>query len=158
MIEGGTDVASPWEILADIWQLSQLIVEDSAPELEKLGLHPKAFFLLNSVEQCPFPAELARVMGLPPPTVTYIVKQLEEKRYISRQAEPGDLRKFRLVLTAGGRKAVKTGQEKVNEVFGRRLSRLTSAEIALFEEVVGRLTQAETGMMNNLDKSGIRFC
>ncbi len=136
-------MASPWEILANIWQLSQLIVEDSAPALEELGLHPKAFFLLAQVEKYPFPAELARIMGLPPPTVTYIVKQLEARRYIQRKAEPGDLRKFRLVLTARGREAVKAGQEKVNEVFGKRLRRLKRADIALFELVVARLALDE---------------
>ena len=136
-------MGSPWEILANIWQLSQLIVEDSAPALEELGLHPKAFFLLAQVEQYPFPAELARVMGLPPPTVTYIVKQLEKQHYIQRKAEPGDLRKFRLVLTTAGRKAVQAGQEKVNEVFGRRLGRLKRADIALFELVVARLALDE---------------
>src|SRR4051812_28799729 len=68
-----TDVATPWEILANLWQLSQLIMDDAAPGLEELGLHPKAFFLLATVERCPFPAELARIMSLPPPTVTYIV-------------------------------------------------------------------------------------
>jgi MarR family transcriptional regulator for hemolysin len=137
-------VASPWEILTDIWQLAHLIVEDSAPGLEDLGLHPKAFFLLTYVDRCPFPAELSRAMGLPPPTVTYIIKQLEGKRYILRKSEPGDLRKYRLVLTAGGRKAVEAGQEKVNEVFGRRLARLTSEEIARFQHLVGRLTRVDT--------------
>ena len=135
-------MSSPWEILTNIWQLSQLIMEDSAPALEELGLHPKAFFVLTQVEQYPFPAELARIMCLPPPTVTYIVKQLEAKRYIQRKAEPGDLRKFRLVLTAVGRKAVKAGQAKVNTVFAKRLSRLKKADIALFERVVTRLALA----------------
>jgi len=137
-------VASPWEVLTSIWHLAHLIVEDSASGLEELGLHPKAFFLLTYVDQCPFPAELARAMSLPPPTVTYIIKQLEEKHYILRKAEPGDLRKYRLVLTASGRKAVKAGQEKVTEVFGRRLARLTSAEIAQFENVVWRLIRVDS--------------
>jgi DNA-binding MarR family transcriptional regulator len=149
-MSGGTNVASPWETLANIWQLTQLIVEDSAPALEELGMHPKAFFLLAHLDLSPFPAELARIMCLPPPTVTYIVKQLEEKRYLLRKAEPGDLRKFRLVLTESGRRAVQTGQEKVNEVFGRRLSRLDVKDIALFERIVARLAQDESGQVKTL--------
>ncbi len=140
---------SPWEVLANIWYLSQLIMEDSTPALEELGLHPKAFFLMAQLDQNPFPAELARIMCLPPPTVTYIVKQLEKKRYIVRKAEPGDLRKFRLLLTASGRKAVKTGQEKVNEVIGRRLERLDRADLALFQDVVTRLTLDDSEAARN---------
>ena len=67
-------------ILANLWQLIQSVLDDSEPDLEALGLSPKAFFLLAAVEEHPFPAELARRMHLPPPTVTYMVKQLEEKR------------------------------------------------------------------------------
>ena len=48
----------------------QSVMDDSEPDLEALGLTPKAFFLLAAVEEHPFPAELARRMHLPPPTVT----------------------------------------------------------------------------------------
>ena len=47
-----------------------------------LGLSPKTFFLLTAVEEHPFPAELARKMHLPPPTVTYMIKQLEERGFL----------------------------------------------------------------------------
>ena len=74
--EGGPDACG---ILANLWQLIQSVMDDSEPALEALGLSPKAFFLLEAVEEHPFPAELARRMHLPPPTVTYLVKQLEAK-------------------------------------------------------------------------------
>jgi DNA-binding MarR family transcriptional regulator len=77
-------------ILANLWQLIQSVMDDSEPDLEALGLTPKAFFLLAAVEEHPFPAVLARRMHLPPPTVTYMVKQLESKGLLERQAEPGD--------------------------------------------------------------------
>ena len=113
------------------------------PDLETLGLHSKGFFLLAAIEQTPFPAELARIMSLPSPTVTYIIKQLEEKRFVRRKIEPGDLRKFRLLLTASGKRAVLQGKEKINEVFGERLARLSQKDIDLFNQLVGRLAQEE---------------
>src|SRR5262245_9248055 len=78
-ISGGRSGGGPaaWGIRAHLGRLMQEVMDDSAPALEPLGLSPKAFFLLATVEEHPFPAELARAMHLPPPTVTYLVKQLE---------------------------------------------------------------------------------
>ena len=70
-------------ILASLWRLIESIMDESEPALEELGLSPKAFFLLEAVEGHPFPAELARRMHLPPPTVTYLVKQLEARGFWS---------------------------------------------------------------------------
>jgi DNA-binding MarR family transcriptional regulator len=131
----------PWGILAGLWQLMQSVMDDSAPALEALGLTPKAFFLLAAVEVHPFPAELARMMHLPPPTVTYMVKQMEARGFLKRQADPGDLRKFRLVLTADGRKAIRRGRESIGAVMGRRLDRLERGEIDSLDRVIARLTR-----------------
>ena len=96
-------------ILANLWQLMQSVLDDSEPGMEALGLSPKAFFMLAAVEEYPFPAALARRMHLPPPTVTYMIKQLEEKGLLERKAEPGDLRKFRLAQTAAAREGAGSG-------------------------------------------------
>jgi DNA-binding MarR family transcriptional regulator len=128
-------------ILANLWQLMQSVLDDSEPDMEMLGLSPKAFFVLDSVEEHPFPAELARRMHLPPPTVTYLVKQLEEKRFLERKAEPGDLRKFRLVQTVAGREALEQGREFLGLVLTHRLQRLNREEIVIFDELVKRLAQ-----------------
>jgi len=132
-------------ILANLWQLMQSVLDDSEPDMEALGLSPKAFFLLATVEDHPFPAEIARRMHLPPPTVTYMVKQLEEKGFLERRAEPGDLRKFRLVQTVAGREALENGREILGFVLGRRLQRLDRGEIVTFDEIVKRLAGRNGG-------------
>jgi DNA-binding MarR family transcriptional regulator len=140
--EGGPD---SWSILAHLWQLIQSVMDDSAPSLEGLGMSPKAFFVLAAVEEYPFPAALARRMHLPPPTVTYLVKQLEERGFLRRQPEPGDLRRFRLVVTAAGHEAIRQGRQAVGVVLDRRLGRLDRGDIDAFDRVVSRLAGPATG-------------
>jgi DNA-binding MarR family transcriptional regulator len=130
-----------WGILAHLWQLMQSVLDESAPALEEMGLTPKAFFLLAAVEEHPFPAELARVMHLPPPTVTYLVKQMEAAGFLERRPEPGDLRKFRLVVTDAGRRAIGSGREAIGSVVNARLARLGPEEIGPFDRVVERLAR-----------------
>src|SRR4051795_3704279 len=125
--KGGPDASG---ILANLWQLVQSVMDDSERDLEALGLSPKAFFLLAAVEEHPFPAALARRMHLPPPTVTYLVKQLEAKGFLERRAEPGDLRKFRLVQTALGSDALCRGREALSLPMAERLRRLSPKEVA----------------------------
>ena len=135
---GGADA---WGLLAHLWQLIQSVLDDSAPALEAMGLTPKALFLLSTVEEHPFPAELARLMHLPPPTVTYLVKQMEAGGFLERRAEPGDLRKFRLVLTDGGHRAIAGGREAIGTAMNARLARLAPEEIGPFDRVVERLAR-----------------
>ncbi len=132
-------------ILANLWQLIQSVLDDSEPALEALGLSPKAFFLLEAVGVHPFPAELARRMHLPPPTVTYLVKQLEARGFLERRAEAGDLRKFRLIQTPAGKEALTQGGEALGGVFGERLRRLAPDDVAAFDRTVGRLARPRNG-------------
>jgi DNA-binding MarR family transcriptional regulator len=140
--KGGPDACG---IMACLWQLIQSVMDDSEPAMEALGLSPKAFFLLAAVEEHPFPAVLARRMHLPPPTVTYMVKQLEKKGLLERRAEPGDLRKFRLVQTAAGREALCRGTEALGLVLGERLRRLDPKEVVIFDRIVKRLAGRNGG-------------
>jgi DNA-binding MarR family transcriptional regulator len=140
--KGGPDACG---ILASLWQLIQSVMDDSEADLEALGLSPKAFFLLAAVKEHPFPAVLARRMHLPPPTVTYLVKQLEEKGLLERRAEPGDLRKFRLVQTTAGREALDCGTKALGLVLGERLRRLDREELVVFDRIVKRLAERNGG-------------
>lgn len=84
-------------------------------------------------------------MHLPPPTVTYLVKQLEEIGFLERKAEPGDLRKYRLVPTIAGRRALEQGQVAIGSVLDQRLQRLDCDEIVTFDGFVRRLTGRNGG-------------
>jgi DNA-binding MarR family transcriptional regulator len=140
--EGGRDACGT---LANLWRLIQSVMDDSEPALEALGLSAKAFFLLEAVGDHPFPAELARRMHLPPPTVTYLIKQLEARGFVERRAEAGDLRKFRLIQTPAGKEALRRGGAALGGVFDERLQRLSPGEAASFDRIVSRLARPRNG-------------
>jgi DNA-binding MarR family transcriptional regulator len=140
--KSGRDAA---RVLANLWRLVQSVMDDSEPALEALGLSAKAFYLLETAGDHPFPAELARRMHLPPPTVTYLVKQLEARGFLERRAEAGDLRKFRLVQTPAGREALGQGKAALGRVFEERLRRLSPEEVASFDRIAGRLAGGRDG-------------
>jgi DNA-binding MarR family transcriptional regulator len=128
-------------ILANLWQLVQSVLDESETDLDGLGLSPKIFFLLAAVEEHPFPAQLARKMHLPPPTVTYMIKQLEERGFLGRQAEPGDLRKFRLIRTSAGKEALNQGKETLSAILVERLRRLDREDVLALDRIVRRLAE-----------------
>lgn len=140
--KGGPDACG---ILAGLWQLVESVMDDAEPEFAALGLSPKAYFLLGAVDEHPFPAALARRLHLPPPTVTYLVKQLEAGGLLERRAEPGDLRKFRLVPTAAGRDALARCRCTLSRVLCGRLARLDPQDVATFDRIVRRLAGPEPG-------------
>lgn len=105
-----------------------VLFDDVEPELEKISLDPKSFFLLGLLEENPYPAQLAKALCLPNPTVTFLLKRLEKHEYLKRSSEPDDLRKFRFTLTPAGRKALSKGETIVGRSFDRMLSNLSATE------------------------------
>jgi DNA-binding MarR family transcriptional regulator len=122
-----------------MWRVQRAIIEDAAPGLAALGLHPKAFFLLTEVGRHPYPADLAWSLLLPPPTVSQLVRHVEELGFLIREIDAADRRRFRLRLTPAGSAAVATGRELLAEVLERRLARLTSADQDALNGLLARL-------------------
>jgi DNA-binding MarR family transcriptional regulator len=69
------------------------IIEDCGDSLERLQIEPKALFLMSVLDDNPEPAQLAKALLLPKPTVTFLIKRLEEEGYVKRANDTADLRK-----------------------------------------------------------------
>ena len=111
----------------------------SEPNNSKLELDAKRLFILCMVDANPFPADLARALSMPKPSMTFLIKKLEESGYLRRQGEKGDLRRYRLTITPAGIKARDKGAEAVNGIFGACLNSLSAADQATFSRIVDQL-------------------
>ncbi|MDI1442616.1 MarR family transcriptional regulator [Polyangium sp. 6x1] len=121
---------SPGELWTLNFEMTMGVMAEVEPEVRELGLEMKEFFLLGKLDDHPYPADLARALITPKPTITFMVKRLEAAGFVKRQTEADDLRRFRLTLTPSGRKTMEATRAILDEAFGRRLARLSAGERA----------------------------
>ncbi|MDC3955209.1 MarR family winged helix-turn-helix transcriptional regulator [Polyangium jinanense] len=133
---------SPWELWTLNFELSIGIMAEVEPEVREQGLEMKELFLLGKLDDHPYPADLARALMMPKPTITFMVKRLEAVGFVKRQTEAGDLRRFRLTLTPSGRKAMEAARTILDEAFGRRLARLSTNERAELARILVLLSDS----------------
>jgi MarR family transcriptional regulator, temperature-dependent positive regulator of motility len=131
----------PWELLLRNVNVIHAALERAEPELSLLELDAKRLFILCMVDAHPFPADLARALSLPKPSMTFLIKKLEESGYLRRQGEKGDLRRYRLTITPSGIKARDKGADTVNGIFGACLNSLSAADQATLSRIVDQLQQ-----------------
>ena len=130
---------SPWELWTLNLQVMSSFMTDVSPRLRELELELKEFLLLTELDAHPNPADLARALIVPKPTVTFMVKRMEAVGYIKREMQPDDLRRFHLTLTPAGRRAMEAAREIFDEEFGRRLARLTQAQRTELQRILERM-------------------
>lgn len=120
-------------------QLSTETLNGAASEIEALGMEVKAFFVLDGVEERPYPAELSRHLSIPRPTMTLYLKNLQARGFIVRAIDPQDLRRHRLELTASGRDVLARAREHLFGRYRDRLLRLSPEEQTEFARLLEKL-------------------
>src|SRR4051812_28157922 len=73
---------SPWELWTLNFELTMAVMAEVEPEVREQGLEMKEFFLLGKLDDHPHPADLARALLTPKPTITFMVKRMEEAGFI----------------------------------------------------------------------------
>ena len=117
-----------WDLLQLNLQFYQSITQNAERALIVDKLDVKSFFLLASIEELKHPAELARYLMLPKPTVTFLIKKLEKANYVKRKTVVGDLRRFEIQVTLLGRKVLERGKKTLSEAFDVSISPLDAKE------------------------------
>lgn len=128
---------------APAWSLMMLnvavltsVLQQVEPQLAAISLDHKTLFMLSLVEDYDQPSTLAGALCTPRPTVTALIKRAESNGYLRRGTVPGDLRRFRLTLTASGRRALTAGRRIVEVAFAARLARVSDSDRIAFERAV----------------------
>ena len=115
------------------------IVGESAAALGDLRIDIKEFFVLDDMEACPYPAELAKRLSIPKATMTGYLKSLEAKAFVHREIDAADLRRYRLTLTPDGREALDRARAVVSDCFAERLARLEAGEQVMLQGLLEKL-------------------
>ncbi|GIW33072.1 MarR family winged helix-turn-helix transcriptional regulator [Meiothermus sp.] len=133
-----------WTILTSIWKLSREVREETLPCLERLGLAPTDPWLLSEIEKYRYPTEVVRIMQMPAPTVSQMLKRLEANGLVTRSLDLGDLRRYHFQLTEQGKAVLEESRQCMLRAMERRLERLTTAQRHLFVELLDILAKSET--------------
>ena len=119
------DPAVRVNVLLQVFVVGQLSGELLGRALRDAGLSPDHFAVLSVISSIgPItPSELARLLGMPPTTVSTWVRRLSARREITRRVNPDDGRSALLEVAPAGKTAI----EKAQPAFARLLGDVESA-------------------------------
>src|SRR5690606_32475966 len=98
--------------------------------------------VLSELESTAHPTVVSRATGIPPSTVSRLLRSLEGRGLVERAVDPEDLRRFRVSLTRDGLRAVRQSRNclarslvpKIAGLGKERVDRLFEA-LSVLEEV-----------------------
>ncbi len=100
------------------------------------------FVLLNISSEEGTPAtKIAPLMGLEARSLTRLLKSMEEKGLISREADPSDKRLVRILLTKEGRKKKERSRETVLKFNETVREQIEDEKLAVFFDVLQRISK-----------------
>jgi DNA-binding MarR family transcriptional regulator len=119
-------------LLFDLFVASQQVRQLVASALTDARLTPDEYAVYSALFEhgSLSPTELARTVGMPPTTISHYVRDLRERGHVEEQPNPGDLRSFRLSLSADGLAAQARASRAFEEGYRRFLAELEDPERA----------------------------
>lgn len=138
-------------VLLQVFIVGELSGELLGRELRETGLSPDHFAVLSVISSIgPItPTDLARVLGMPPTTVSTWIRRLSARRQITRKVNPDDGRSALLEVAPAGRSAIQNAQPifrrllgEVEEALGDKREGVVDGFVEL-QEVLRRLSARE---------------
>jgi DNA-binding MarR family transcriptional regulator len=123
------------------------------PRCAELGVSTAEGHLLSylrSYAPCPI-AEIVRVFGIRPSTMTSILERLDERGLLTREPDPGDRRSVRVNLTREGTRVAVRINRYVHDLESSIGKHVRRAELEGFRSVMGAVETA-TGVQVRKEK------
>lgn len=126
------------QTIAKLQAVSRLIRTVMARNLAGTGLYPgqEAVIEILSENDTMTPGELARLLGVRPPTVTKTLTRLQEQGFVQRAGSETDARLVHVSLTENGRAVVKAMQKAGRKTEKALLSGLKKKERKQLEKAL----------------------
>src|SRR5438067_1718494 len=124
------------------------------PRCAELGVSTAEGHLLSylrSYAPCPI-AEILRVFGMRPSTMTSMLERLDQKGLLTREPDPEDRRSVRITLTRKGNVVAERINRLVHELEERIGTNVRPRDLAGFRSVLGAVEDA-TGIQVRKEKS-----
>jgi DNA-binding MarR family transcriptional regulator len=123
------------------------LVDAATAELDRHGyegVRPAHDFAMRAIAAgADNASELGRRLSVTKQAAAKTITVLQERGYVTRDADPLDARRKRLRVTPLGFEVMRQGEEVFDEVRARWERRIGSAELALFEARLRELVGAE---------------
>src|SRR5689334_21704023 len=121
---------------AQLWKLNQRlltrVMNAAEPQLAALGIETKEFFVLDEVDICRYPADLAAKLMLLKASISTYLRNLVAAGLVRREIDEGDLRRHPLATTPRGRDVLERALAELAGEFTTMISRLDAHERAEF--------------------------
>lgn len=115
-----------------LWKLNQRlltrVLNAAEPQFEQLGIESKEFFVLDEIDDSPYPAELSAKLMMPKASITMYLRNLVDKGLIEREIDKDDLRRHRLTTTARGRAVLARALDTLATEFATMLGKIDEAD------------------------------
>ncbi|WP_038046070.1 MarR family winged helix-turn-helix transcriptional regulator [Thermus caliditerrae] len=128
------------------YALMRLLFARAKEVFAKEGVSPLQAEALRLVaEGVRLPSRLAEHLEVLPSQVSHLLASLEEAGLLERHPDPEDRRRVQLQLTPKGKAVQGRLQAAWLEAYRQHLSRLNTAELLAFRDLLKKLTEVERG-------------
>ena len=136
-----TDEASDGDLLARLQEVARHGRTHYARHLLKTGLYAGQEKIIEALAQAETmtPGELARMLGVRPPTITKTIGRLEEQGFVVRSASEDDGRQVRVALTQAGRDVLGTMNKALAKAEKQALKGVKKKERKQLEKILGKI-------------------
>lgn len=132
---------------AQLWKLNQRlltrVMNAAEPHLATLGIETKEFYVLDEVDSCRYPAEIAAKLLMPRASVTVYVRNLVAAGLVTREIDEADLRRHRLTTTPKGREVLAAAIDALATEFGTMMSGVDANDRAEFRRILTAIVASD---------------